>query len=734
MPRATIHRRHLQSQVIGNSVCIAATRNGDFGLLSFLKGADVAQIQKALGKELTSARQVGGGVQAKIPETGIAALEESEFNLLANRRVLLAIRNGETAKAAHDWLKHYERFDVTGALIFDRSPPERANEFADALSVQLQNSDIDASIVVVTSDQPMGHSTHNDARNPAMAPGAPPHVRAKQLEKTSWHAPFSQPVLIEALRHRFLGGARSVAFFDIADVLLPEIAAPDPFARAEADEAAIVELIGQEIYPWNLKKTKPAQFADHRYVRQQEPRRIHRWCANLNKLENTALVHPTRNPESAREPNATPSFVRAMGVVFPGAPVSQLVDKADLIDITDILPSFENVFPGPTAAANSSGSNGLKEPPTDHVVVVSAMKNEGPFLIDWIAHNRAIGVDDFLIYTNDCSDGTDALLDALARSGVVTHRKNPFRETGGVPQHAAFRAAEKEKIFQDAGWLLTLDVDEYMNIRAGRGCLSDLFAAVPDANVISMPWRLFGSGDLDHFIDQPVVEQFQHCATEYSPRPHQAWGMKTIYRNAGIFRKLGVHRPKGLEPGTAQHIRWVDGSGRDFPSDMWKSAWRMTTKTWGYDLCSINHYAVRSAESFLIKRDRGRVNHVARDQGKAYWFRMNHNAEQDSSIRRLDDLVASEKSKLLALPGVRDLHDKAVHWHKTRIKELLQKDDYLLLYNEITGSRLKALSRILTRFGSNVFLAGPDVIPDEVLNRPANDEWSFTINSAERLD
>ena len=44
----------------------------------------------------------------------------------------------------------------------------------------------------------------------------------------------------------------------------------------------------------------------------------------------------------------------------------------------------------------------------------------------------------------------------------------------------------------------------------------------------------------------------------------------------------------------------------------------------------LNHYAVRSAESFLVKRDRGRVNHVDRDQGLNYWFRMNHNADSDT--------------------------------------------------------------------------------------------------------
>ena len=43
----------------------------------------------------------------------------------------------------------------------------------------------------------------------------------------------------------------------------------------------------------------------------------------------------------------------------------------------------------------------------------------------WVAHHRALGVTDFLLFTNDCSDGTDAMLDALAPLEVVHQRNVP---------------------------------------------------------------------------------------------------------------------------------------------------------------------------------------------------------------------------------------------------------------------------------------------------------------------
>ena len=171
-----------------------------------------------------------------------------------------------------------------------------------------------------------------------------------------------------------------------------------------------------------------------------------------------------------------------------------------------------------------------------------------------------------------------------------------------------------------------------------------------------------------------MTHQFHACAPEFCSRPHQAWGFKSIYRNAGLFRRLGVRRPKGIVD--ESRLRWVGGDGRPLPAKMWKNGWRMTSGTWGYDLVTLNHYAVRSAESYLVKRDRGRVNHVDRGQGVAYWFRMNHNAVEDSSIRRYDARVAEERARLAALPGVGETHEASVAWHRGRIAELMQVDEF----------------------------------------------------------
>ncbi len=710
---------------------LASTRVDDEVYQSYLSGANAAALQRISGQSLAFVRQIGGGLLAKLDASFDPNADEQELELLADRRVLFGLRNGESPAATMDWLAFHKSQEIGGALIFDQSRPKDAAEYSKSLSDKLAGAGPDAPVVLlVHATAPMGRENGHDARRPAYAPGAPAHIKEDPGPLDPWHAPFGETILLESLRRRFLSKAAAVAFVHVSDLLLTENGVT-AFDRAIAAPGEVIPLAGREVYPWRLRGGSNAPFHDHIYVRVNENRRLTRWCLAPKTLTDHAAWRVIRIAGAPVVQGEPAQFIRAMGVAFPGVPVSKLVDKSALVEDHAASSALRT---GRAAPLRRQKRKKPLKKETRGVTIVSTMKNEGPFILDWIAHNRVIGVDNFLIYSNDCSDGTDKLLDALAREGIIEHRNNPYRTSGGVPQHAAFRAAEREKIVRNAGWILTLDVDEYINIHVGEGRLADLMAAVPDANVFSMPWRLFGSGDRIEFEDSPVSQQFRECASEHTPRPHQAWGFKTLYQNSGLFKRLGVHRPRGFDAETRGGINWVDGSGRPMPASLWRAGWRMTEACWGYDLVTLNHYAVRSAEMFLVKRDRGRVNHVDRDQGLPYWFRMNHNSSEDWSIDRYSDRVAEERNRLAALKGVAEAHSESVDWHRSRISELLKNSDNRLFFNTLTGNRMRRLSRMLDHFGSNVFLCGPQVIPDEVLSRNPSENWQFTIRGGERQD
>lgn len=653
-----------------------------------------------------------------------------ELDVLEGRNAAVAVRNGESAATVLAWLDyHCMLHGMTAAVILNRAKPGTDKSFVEALRQGLAEASFSCRVVLLDSDIPLGRPDLPAEAHPYCAPEAPGKDRMKIPPAAPWASPLSALLYYEIARHRFLADARAVANFDVFDLLAPDKDG-NIFDRAVAAKGGLISLVGRHCYPWRVRNGEPIRFADHVCVQFDSTGGRQRWCIAPAKTAEKAVWRLLRIGNALPDETATGHFYRFMALRHPTRSVSKIVPKTSLIEHPPLLAMAHEVFghnpvrmPQIEAEAVSAGPG--------RRVIVTTMKNEGPFILEWIAYHRTIGFDDFLIYTNDCTDGTDSLLDLLQSRGIVQHRENPFHGTDLKPQHAALQAAETEPLVKTAKWVTCIDVDEYINIKTGAGRLDDLFAALPDANMISMTWRLFGNSDIHEYRDGFIIDQFARCAPEFARKPHQAWGFKTLFQNLGIFRKLGVHRPKGLNAQLLDQINWVNGSGVPLPKEHYRNAWRSTAETYGYDLVTLNHYAVRSAESFLVKRDRGRVNHVDRDQGLAYWFRMNNNAEQDHSIQRMLPALKAEYDKLLADTEIAGRQAHCVRMHRAKIEELRATPNYADFYADLTGSRLERLSRLHGHFGANVFLAGPSVIPDEVVSREPGEDFFFTVEKGE---
>jgi hypothetical protein len=86
----------------------------------------------------------------------------------------------------------------------------------------------------------------------------------------------------------------------------------------------------------------------------------------------------------------------------------------------------------------------------------------------------------------------------------------------------------------------------------------------------------------------------------------------------------------------------------------------------------------------------------------------------------------------MADPEIATAHRASVAAHRTRIAELKERPDYLSLHDELTGARMKRLSRMHAHFGAGVFLAGPDVVPQDVVDADHTPDFFFTVDRAEQ--
>lgn len=349
---------------------------------------------------------------------------------------------------------------------------------------------------------------------------------------------------------------------------------------------------------------------------------------------------------------------------------------ADPVDWDDSDPDDDTADTDGGAPAPARLSRPVGARDNDRCTIVTTMKNEGPFMLEWVAYNRAIGFTDVLIFTNHCADGTDKIAMRLEELGLARHVDNVFKQ-GASPQRVALRRAFNGDLYPETDWIICADCDEFLNIRAGEGRLPDLFEAVGEADAISLCWKLFGCGDRVAYEDRFVTEQFTWGAPEDFRDKYRALGLKTLFRPSDAIRKMGVHRPK-FDDNPAGFI-WKDAGGQPMPDQYFASGWS-AWRGFRHDHARLHHYAVRSIDSFLVKRDRGRTNHIDRDQGVAYWCDMNLNIEEDRALVATVDRTRAEFDRLLADPELARLHAEACDWHRAKIAELKSFDEWADLH------------------------------------------------------
>ena len=294
-------------------------------------------------------------------------------------------------------------------------------------------------------------------------------------------------------------------------------------------------------------------------------------------------------------------------------------------------------------------------------ILISTMKNEGPYLLEWLAYHKSIGIDDFLIYSNDCTDGSNLMLNRLAQMGVIRHFDNPLGPNMD-PQRAAYGRANRNDWVREHEWAIIIDADEFLNIHVGDHSVQALQAAVGDAAAVSINWRMMGSCGEKHFDPGTLVtERFTRGSTFEAPENGLVWGFKTMFR-PDVFDYFGVHRPKFHKADKKEPpaVTWVNGSGKPLPDKIRRTGWRTGKDTWGKDLAQVNHYAIKSREDFLLKRLRGTAN--SKNKGRIdmeYWDRYDLNANEDRTIKT--DGIRAIMNKWLADPDLAALHRACLH-------------------------------------------------------------------------
>jgi len=329
------------------------------------------------------------------------------------------------------------------------------------------------------------------------------------------------------------------------------------------------------------------------------------------------------------------------------------------------------------------GLFGRKKPPQHRATLITCQKDEGAFLIEWLAYHKAIGFDRVIVGANDCSDGSHEMLTRLAELGEVEYI--PFKRpaTGIGAQFAFAQILHAAKIIPYGAWVCWLDLDEFLNIHLGSGHLDDLRTAMAGADGIRMNWRMFGAEADPRWPGRQLHPDLCRCAPADLILGKNHLDQRTIksFYRFERFLKVNVHGATHSILNDLTFPVWLNGSGKRIRDrrklrkiHVW--AWARTPSRVyarpAYDWAQINHYFIRHPSLVPLRQQRGRgsiyVPPVNRAPGfddfserhsASYFARYNRTDAEDKSILRHIPATDAEMARLLADPIVRQWHDHA---------------------------------------------------------------------------
>jgi hypothetical protein len=228
--------------------------------------------------------------------------------------------------------------------------------------------------------------------------------------------------------------------------------------------------------------------------------------------------------------------------------------------------------------------------------LIAAARNEGAYILDWLAHHRALGFEHAFIYTNDNTDESDTLLRQLAGHGVITLIHNiPGTHCG--PQYKAHaHALSLLPQVLDYRWAALIDLDEYIGLDARMfGGIDDYLAwqETQPVDAIALCWLMFVGSRHDTWRDQPTPARFtrreagvnMHVKSIFRPGkfchsqahyPHATLNQPFVYRSedGGVHHHLGVTERIAAFSGTpSANMAWISHYWlRSAPEALWKVA------------------------------------------------------------------------------------------------------------------------------------------------------------------
>ena len=257
------------------------------------------------------------------------------------------------------------------------------------------------------------------------------------------------------------------------------------------------------------------------------------------------------------------------------------------------------------------------------LALVAIMKNEAPYVKEWIDYHLLAGVDHFYIYDNDSPDNLKEILQPYIDAEIVTYIFYP----GKCRQMESYNDAIKNFRFE-CRYLAFIDGDEFIFPKSKSTIvpiIDEILTQNLNAGGLAVNWRMFGSNNLETAdYDVGVLDRFTKRATE----------LFTAAKTISDARKIKYSD-------NPHFVNYFDGYQLINEKSNIVSAGLCATLAKNNDSTDnkivINHYREKSFEEYKVKVARGNADYPNNRYTTESFSHKKFNDEYDDSILKYRD-------------------------------------------------------------------------------------------------
>lgn len=220
---------------------------------------------------------------------------------------------------------------------------------------------------------------------------------------------------------------------------------------------------------------------------------------------------------------------------------------------------------------------------SDYLSIAIIIKNEKPYLKEWIEYHRLVGVDRFYVYDIESTDNPLEVLQPYIDEGIVIYKYFPGRGQQ-VPAYCDAILNYKYK----TRWLAFVDIDEFI-VPVQKYTLPEVLKDYEEYPGLCLSWAMYDSSGHIKKPDGLVIKNYTHRNVDSNFRGN--YSIKSIVNPREVLI-TNVHWCY------YRFFRWgVNECGEVIKGN--------NVQKQSLDILRVNHYYTRSKEEYLMKINKG---------------------------------------------------------------------------------------------------------------------------------